>query len=73
MIRTTLNDRYIKSAVVFQSEGDSATMSYFGQPTLPINAQYEFEDKKWRVVSVQSSKFNPQVVNVDLAVVIQEN
>ena len=66
MLKFTLNDRYIKGTVAFQNNGNTAIMSYVGEPKLPLNAQYDIDGSTWRVVQVRSSDFNPQVTNVDL-------
>lgn len=66
MMRFKLNDRYIRSTVAFEDYGETATMSYVGEPTLPVNTQYEFVNKKWRVARVYRSKFNSQIINVDM-------
>ena len=69
MIRIELNDRYIKGEAVLEDYGETARMSYRGTPTLPLNAQYEIEGKKWRVTKVAQSDFNNIVVNVDMVLV----
>ncbi len=69
MERLHLNDRYIKSEVVFEDNGNTARMSYKGSPTLPLNSVYELGGKKWQVVKVAQSDFNDIVVNVDMVIV----
>lgn len=69
MLKFTLNDRYIKGKVAFQNNGTTAVMSYFGEPKLPINAEYEIDGEKWQVVQVRSSDYNPQITNVDLLLI----
>lgn len=68
MLRTRLNDRYIKGMVAFESYGDYAKMSYFGEPNLPLNTIYTFEGQRWLVVKVRRSDYNTQVINVDMVI-----
>lgn len=69
MLKFILQDRYIKGTVAFQNNGNTAIMSYVGEPKLPINAQYDIDGHKWQVIQVRSSDYNPQVTNVDLLLV----
>jgi hypothetical protein len=72
MMRFKLNDRYIRGTVAFESYGETAIMSYVGEPKLPLNTQYDINGNKWRVVQVRRSIYNSQIINVDMVLVEQE-
>lgn len=68
-MRLFLADKYINGTVAFESQGDYAKMSYIKKPgysSLPLNAQYEIEGAKWKVVKAVESDFNPSTINVSL-------
>jgi hypothetical protein len=68
-MRLTINDRYIKGTVAFDRFGDKARMSYMtssSSPALPLSARYKIDGTEWRIVEINRSQFNPNIVNVDL-------